>query len=306
MAQANSHFKRILNSIKELRIQGAENVAKAGLKAMLYVLHSSKAKTATELYKELFSARNRIVAVRRTEPCLRNAINFVLSDLHKEPLPEMVALFEKKIKQANAYFNVVDSFISSIGKKLIKNDMVVYTHCHSSSVVRMLVAAHNSGKRFEVHNTETRPLMQGRKTALELAAHGIKVKHYIDSAMRLAIKKADLCLLGCDAIQSDGTVINKIGSELVAETAFNFGVPVYIITSSWKFDAKTLYEVTEPIENRKREEVWPKAPKKISIANPAFEKISPSLITSVISELGSYSVDAFISELKRAHTWMFH
>jgi len=44
-------------------------------------------------------------------------------------------------------------------------------------------------KKFEVYNTETRPLFQGRKTAKELKGAGIKVTMFIDSAMDIALSK---------------------------------------------------------------------------------------------------------------------
>ena len=53
-------------------------------------------------------------------------------------------------------------------------------------------------KKFEVYNTETRPLFQGRKTAQELRKAKIKVTTFVDAAARVALtreqetKKVDL------------------------------------------------------------------------------------------------------------------
>jgi ribose 1,5-bisphosphate isomerase len=160
-------------------------------------------------------------------------------------------------------------------------------------------------KRFEVHNTETRPRYQGRITAQELALLGIPVTHYVDAAARFALKKADIMLVGADAITADGKVINKIGSELFAEIASKFDIPVYVCADSWKFDAATIFGYEEEIEERTPSEIWKKPPKGIKIDNHAFEKIDPRLVTGIISEFGIYRPEIFAEELKRQSPWMF-
>jgi len=183
--------------------------------------------------------------------------------------------------------------------------MVVFTHCHSSTVIEILKQANKQGKRFTVHNTETRPKFQGRLTAQELARLGIPVVHYVDSAARLALKKADIMLIGADAITTEGKVINKIGSELMAEVAEKWDVSLYVCSDSWKFDPKSVFGYEEEIEKRKPTEIWPTAPKGVKIDNFAFEKVNPDLITGIISELGIYKPTIFVEEVKRAYPWMF-
>ena len=54
---------------------------------------------------------------------------------------------------------------AEIGAKRIRSGMLVFTHCHSSTVTRTLAKAKAEGKEFSVICTETRPAFQGRKTA---------------------------------------------------------------------------------------------------------------------------------------------
>ena len=112
-------------------------------------------------------------------------------------------------------------------------------------------------------------------------------------------------IIGCDAIDSEGKCYNKIGSEMFAEIANKFDVPVYIATDSWKFDPKTIFGFNEEIEKRSRDEVWNNAPKKIKIENYAFEKIKPTLISGIISEIGIFKPQLFIEELKSKYKFMF-
>jgi translation initiation factor 2B subunit (eIF-2B alpha/beta/delta family) len=180
--------------------------------------------------------------------------------------------------------------------KLIANHDVIFTYCHSTNVVNSLIYSHRKGKKFEVFNTETRPLFQGRKTAQELIREGIKVNMFVDSAMGLAISKKNYnnknivtkIFLGADALISEGA-INKIGSNLIAEIASYHKIPVYIIADSWKFSKRKI-----PIEQRSLNEVWDKAPKKIKIQNPAFEFVPKKYIKAIVSEFGVLKFDEFL------------
>lgn len=275
------NFEKICQDIKTLKIQGAENIAKAAAHALLF---------RNDTY-----AVKKLVSLRPTEPCLRNTLKFALSGVS----------LKESVERAIEHLNSSQKIIAEIGAEKIEPGMTIFTHCHASSVINILLRAKQQGTRFLVYNTETRPLFQGRKTSIELAKAKIHVVHLIDAAARIAIKKADMVLLGCDAI-STTKVYNKIGSEMFCEIAEKYGVPVYVATDSWKFDPEAIYSKEEKIEERSPNEVW-QIPKNlnISIRNYAFEAIEPKLIRAVISELGFFMKKSFIEEIKRAYPWLF-
>lgn len=257
-------FNKICQDIKSVKIQGATNVAKAGIKA--YLLNPS-----TKTKKKLFS-------LRPTEPALFNALNL----LEKNSPEKIISHFDKSQDKINNYVN-----------KKIKNNFIVYTHCHSSSVSKSLIYSKKKGKKFKVYNTETRPLYQGRRTARELAKEKIKVINFVDSAMHEAIKNSDIIFLGADAILKSG-VINKIGSTSVAEIAKVHKKPLFIVSDSWKFYPKNI-----KIEERDFHEVWKRVPKNIKVRNPAFEKIPKKYISGIISEKGILKHSEFIKKSKK-------
>lgn len=248
-------FAAILKNIKDVKIQGARNVAKAALRA--YQLVPTK------------SSIKKLLGSRPTEPMMENVLE----------LAEKTHNYKKIL----SHFDEAQNKINKKVFKLIKNNDVVFTHCHSTNVVNALIYAKKHGKKFEVYNTETRPLFQGRKTARELKRAGIKVTMFVDSAVGVALsketgKQPDKIFLGADAILKNG-IINKIGSETIARIAREEKIPVYVIADSWK---KTSGKV--PIENRELNEVWDRAPKGIKIKNPAFEFVGKKLIKKVISD----------------------
>jgi ribose 1,5-bisphosphate isomerase len=298
-------FIQICKDIKSLKIQGANSIAKEACNAIRYIILSSKAKDSTSLYNEIINAKNILQKTRPTEPCMRNALNYIIK---KEKNPYLKEYKEELLKyciKAKKHIDDSNKIIAEYGSNKIKNGMIVFTHCHSSSVISILLEAKKQKKKFTVYNTETRPLFQGRKTAIELAKANIPVKHFVDSGARIALKNTDLMLIGCDAITIEGKIINKIGSELFAEVANKYDIPIYSCTNSWKFNPETIKGIEETIELRSKDEIWQTAPKGVEIINYAFEKINPKLITGIISELGIYPIEVFIEEINKKNNWMF-
>ncbi len=256
-------LRKIYSDIKEVKIQGATNIAKAALKA--YFLKPD------EQNKKV------LISLRPTEPMLSNVMNLV----DKWPKEKIIKHFSEAQKKIN----------EEVYKK-IRNGMIVYTHCHSTNVVNALIAAKKAGKQFSVYATETRPLYQGRLTAKELNKNKIKVTLFIDSALLGAIKKADLVMLGADAILQE-CVINKIGSAAVAELAHDHKKHFYIVADSWKF-----YPRNVKIEERDFHEIWKNAPGHVKIKNPAFEKIDKKYVKKIITEYGTLKYDDFLKKAR--------
>lgn len=300
-------FEKRLSDIKSLKVQGATNVAVAGINALIDFSEHSKAKNSKQYLSEVSKAAARISSVRATEPMLRNFLNYILLELNDSGLSDVKRLKLLAKQLSSKILKIKEEAkkeLVLIGKNEIKGNSRIYTHCHSSTVTSILIAAKKSGKKFSVLNTETRPRLQGRLAAQEFSKAGIKVTHYVDSAMRLAIKQADAVFLGADSISALG-VENKIGSGLVCEVAKHYDIPVFICAHSFKINALSIIGKEDEIENRAASEVWPKAPKNVKVENPAFEKIEPEHITAIISELGVQGLPSFIEEAKQRYPWMF-
>lgn len=265
-------FEKILDDIKKIKIQGARNIAKAALYA--YSIYSED------------DAKQKLISARPTEPMLFNVMEKTEYQSYKKIL---------------WHFDEAQEKINQRVFELIKNNDVIFTHCHSTNVINALIYAKKHGKKFEVYNTETRPLFQGRMTAKQLRKAGIKVTMFIDSALGIAIGRenkkdkiySNKVFLGSDALLNNG-IINKIGSGLIAKIAALEKIPVFIIADSWKYSEKKI-----PIEQRGLNEVWERAPKNIKIKNPTFEFVPKKYITKIISELGTLRYDEFLKEVRK-------
>ncbi|MAG07951.1 hypothetical protein CMO89_00605 [Candidatus Woesearchaeota archaeon] len=294
--------KRKIRDMRELKIQGAENVAKAAVLELKKCADKSTALTKTRLLRELEKTRQELFKSRATEPLMRNTLSYILSNIEGKDAEELKEGFYSNVKYALDHFRTVENKIADIGANKIGNGMVVFTHCYSPTVMAILKKAKQKGRSFEVYNTETRPSLHGRVAASELNKLGVPVTHYVDSAMRLAVKEADIVLLGADAITPD-KVISKIGSEMVAELANRYDIPVFVCSNSWRFDYKSIFDFGG-LEPGKAKEIWNNPPKNVKVCNYAFEKIELGLVTAVISEIGVYRPSVFIEEVKRNYGWM--
>lgn len=263
----------VIEQIENVDIQGATAVARAGVE-LLQELHE-----AGKDREELETVADRLKAARPTEPMLFNAID--------------IALRSEDYAAALEHIDSAQQEIQRLGAELVEDGSVVYTHCHSSTVTETLINA-VAEKDFSVRCTETRPLYQGRTTAKELADAGILVELFVDSGARIALKEADVMLIGADAVEASGHVLNKIGSEMFARMAQEYGTPVYVLTDSWKFDHRSVFGFDESLEQRVGDEVWPDAPENVEVINYAFERIAPECIDGIVSELGEHRPKAFV------------
>ena len=287
----------VAEKIKRIEIQGASNVAKAGVKAFADYFNSISFSKKDELTSEMAKAKDILFNARDTEPALWNCLKLIIKKVEKSKLKNETVLKELIMKSAEFYIDQILNAkiaIGRIGARRIANGMIIMTHCHSSAAEQILIQAKNENKDFHVICTETRPKMQGRITAQVLTDADIPVTMVVDSAMRWVLKnkEVDMIITGADAITSEGTVLNKIGSRLLALAAAESHVSYYVATPLLKYDTETVVGHLTKIELRDPEEIWGKdkgRPWSLKLENPAFETISREYIAGLITEAGIFA-----------------
>ncbi len=295
-------IKKMMADVRALKIQGAKNVAIAGAIILKISAEQSKAKNARAFIGELKGISKKIQALRPTEPALRNGQNIILSEITAMKNLSLQGLKIKAAKICDDYVFEVQSVlgkIAQLGSRIIIDGDVVMTHCHSNNVVEIFKAAKNHGIKFKVIVTETRPLYQGKITAKELADEKIEVIYCIDAASASLMKKATKVLVGADAIASDGSVVNKIGTYQIAIEAKEHSVPFFVACGTHKYDPMTAMGYPEPIEERGKDEIVDRGKLKgVSVVNPAFDVTPKEYVREIITEIGAYSPEALVSILE--------
>jgi ribose 1,5-bisphosphate isomerase len=294
--------------IRKLEVQGARNVAIAAIKALEASAEETTKKTRAEFIKELKEAQATLLASRATEPLMGNAVRWIISRVENSGKDKVAALVEVVSLSSSQFIKNLEASkecIAEIGAKRIRDGMVVFTHCHSSTVTHLLSKAKEDGKTFEVICTETRPVFQGRITAKEMLALGVKTTFIVDSAARSFMRDTDIVIVGADAVTSEGNVINKIGTGTIALLAYEARKPFYVVAELLKFDPATACGDYEQIEERSPEEVWKEAPEKLMIRNPAFDVTRRDFIHGIICEEGIIPPHSIKEVMHRKHPWIF-
>jgi ribose 1,5-bisphosphate isomerase len=127
----------------------------------------------------------------------------------------------------------------------------------------------------------------------------------VDSAVRYFMNQVDLVIVGSDAITSEGNVVNKIGTSMIALAAHEARTPFYVVSELLKFDPATVYGDFEKIEERGPGEIWEDPPAKLAIRNPAFDVTRRDHIHGIICEEGIVSPHSTMEVVRRRYPWVF-
>jgi ribose 1,5-bisphosphate isomerase len=294
--------------IKRLEIQGARNVAIAAIKAIESLANQTKTKGKKELLKELTKAKGTLFVSRETEPLMRNALRWVMRQVEmsdKKKVKELIGVVSSASKEFLNNLEASKESIAKIGAKRIRGGSIILTHCHSSTVTYLLNKAKEEGRCFEIICTETRPVFQGKTTVKEMLDLGVKTTLIVDSAARFFMNQVDLVIVGADAITSEGNVINKIGTSMIALAAHEARTPFYVVSELLKFDPATMYGDYEKIEERGKNEIWRNPPGNLLIRNPAFDVTRRDFVHGIICEEGIISPHSITEVVRRKYPWMF-
>lgn len=148
-----------------------------------------------------------------------------------------------------------------------------------SSTVRAVLEARPPGA---VLVSEGRPGLEGRTIAAGLAPLVGEVTVCTDGAIARLLGEGDMVLCGADAVESDGHLINKVGTFPLALAAARASVPFYAACESFKFSRRSGI-VLEEMDGA---EVWDGPPEGVAVRNPYFERTPPDLVTGFITDDG--------------------
>jgi ribose 1,5-bisphosphate isomerase len=288
----------VLKTVEDVRIRqmrGGTIVTHAALMALRSAALKSTVSSPKTFLAEIEENSRYLTRIRAASIPLANGLRYVVSEIQKatesgsdvQELKKIVAetttSFDKKLDDSIKE-------IAEIGARRLRNGDVIMTHSYSSSVIAILKRSHQLGKRLSVFVTETRPELEGRDVARELASNGIDTTLIIDSAVSHFIERSDKVLVGAEAVAANGAIVNKIGTATIAAVAHGARVRVYAAASTYKFSPETMFGELIEIEERDTKYVIDdlelrKSPN-ITVRNPAFDVTSPQDIDLIITERG--------------------
>jgi methylthioribose-1-phosphate isomerase len=296
-------WEGVAAAIKRMVVRGAPAIGVAAAMGVALAAQRSAAQDGGQLLRDLDKAAEGLRATRPTAVNLFWGIDRVLG-VARRAGRSVSGIREAAIDEARAMAEedvLANKKLGSIGQHLLDDGDVVMTQCNAGALATVgygtalgvIRAAREAGKCVKVIVNETRPALQGsRLTAFELVRDGFHCTLISDTAVghMLSSHRADKVVVGADRITRDGYVFNKIGTYQVAVLSRRHGVPFYVAAPRSTFDLRRTHDQIVVEERGYDEVVKVKgrrvAPRGIAVANPAFDKTPPDLVSGIVTELG--------------------
>ncbi len=292
-------------AIRNMVVRGAPAIGIAAAYGMVLAAFGCEAENADAVRSALSEAAAVLRAARPTAVNLFGALERVLARAADPALKTALAVREAVLEEAHAIYEQERQANLAIGRhalRLIPEGARILHHCNTGplatgeygTALRVIIAAHEAGKRVHAFVDETRPLLQGaRLTAWELQQLGVPYTLIVDGAAAHIMRThgVDLCVVGCDRIAANGDTANKIGTYHLALAAHAHGIPFYVVGPTSTVDLSTPTGDHITIEERPAEEITSVgacriAPHGATVMNPAFDVTPARYITAIITERG--------------------
>jgi methylthioribose-1-phosphate isomerase len=294
-------YRGAVEAIREMRVRGAPAIGVTAAYAMALAARQVAASGRGGFMAGLKEAAAQIAAARPTAVNLQWAVKRMLRVAELETdLRRMQDALLAEAQRVQEEDEAINRRMGELGKDLMPEAGAVLTHCNTGALATsgfgtalgVIRAGWESGRRFQVFNTETRPFLQGaRLTSWEFQQLGIPATLIVDSAAGMLMRRGQInCVItGADRIAANGDTANKIGTYSLAVLARENGIPFYVAAPTSTVDLNLVTGDEIQIEERPPEEIThfqgtPTAPAGVPALNPAFDVTPQQYITAIITE----------------------
>lgn len=188
--------------------------------------------------------------------------------------------------------NSIDKFLSeyseqSIFKKIYENlkpEIIRYnsfvTISNSKTILEVLKLTAKEKESLQISVSEGRPILEGQILAENLASRDISATLITEAQLYDTIQNCDCGIIGADKILTNGNVINKVGSNLLALACKEFNKPLFVLADKTKFSKDNSFDKKE----MPGKEIYKGKDNDIRIENYYFEEIPKEYITKIITD----------------------
>ncbi len=221
------------------------------------------------------------VSLCKAQPAMASVWNAAAVALRPDAVVA-ITRFRRVVNRATDALARVSAEVLLLGC-VTKDSFSVLTISSSAAVNSCLLRLAKSC-RLSVICAESRPNYEGRAFAMRLADQGIETSICTDAAAGSLCRSVDAFLCGADAVFFEA-FINKCGTGQLINAASECGIPPYVVASRDKF-CNDLLEANLSLNVGPADEVWPKAPNKLGILNPYFERVPTKNLAGIITDFG--------------------
>src|SRR5687767_9513903 len=256
----------VARAIKTMVIRGAPAIGVAAGMGIALGMQRSKAQGTRQFAVELNKLCDVMAATRPTAVNLFWAIERMkrvfseaaqagrsVDEIKSTLVAEAQAIHDEDVASCRS--------MGRFGADVVPENARILTHCNAGALATagygtalgVIRAAWESGRRFGVFATETRPYLQGaRLTSWELVRLGIPVTLIADSMIGSLFQRGGIgaVVVGTDRTAANGDVANKIGTYQIAVLAHRHGIPFYVAAPTSSIDLRCATGASIPIEER--------------------------------------------------------
>ena len=249
---------------------------------------------------------NYLVQFRPLAISMGNAIRYLKCKIAELP-PELAEaeskqhLYETIDLYIQNRINLADELIAELGNTKIINGDVIMVYSASETVTCLLKKAHREDKKFRVIVVDSRPFFEGKATLETLANYGIPCTYIVLSSIGFVMKQVTKVFSGAHGVFSNGYLISRVGTALIATMAKDFNVPFCVACETYKFidkaqiDSFVYNEIADP-NDLINEVIYEGKPQKIladwkeinplKLLNIMYDVTPARNITAIITEVG--------------------
>jgi eIF-2B alpha/beta/delta-like uncharacterized protein len=288
--------EHVLEEVRAMRVRGGSAFGQAAATAFLLIARDESLTTRDALFARLDNVADALLHEKPTMATIHNARWLIVEEVRqREAGKDLPALRAEVVRRANLFLRHSRGALEELGKmgaRLVEDGQTIMMHSFSESVMALFSAARREDKTFRVICTESRPLREGRFSTTRLASLGVPVTFITDAAMAEMVPEADWVVVGADAIRVDGSVANKMGSNLLSILAAHYDRPFYVASELLKLNPRTRQGIPITLEQRPASEVVGDEfshMEQVAVRNQFFDLTPASRITMLITEQGLYA-----------------
>ena len=198
------HYKEVVKAIAEMRVRGAPAIGVAAAYAVAMSARDVQAESRREFLARLAELGDEIASARPTAVNITWAVQRMIDVAESEPdLDRIKARLLAEAQRIQEEDVEINRRMGKYGVELMPDGGAVLTHCNTGALATagygtalgVIRAGWESGRRFHVFNTETRPFLQGaRLTSWELVQLGIPSTLIVDSSAGLLMRRGEVSL----------------------------------------------------------------------------------------------------------------
>jgi translation initiation factor 2B subunit (eIF-2B alpha/beta/delta family) len=299
--------KRIRNKVARLREDnrsGAADITLAAIRIFRDYLRTCDVKDKGEFLQDVRELCGGVMFVQSAMFSVRNTCFDILSALSRyrngDDLDRAKLQLDKKLEKLARHISHAHERIADDFSRVLPKNARLLTISYSSTVTGVLKELKRRGKEFEVIAMESRPMLEGRRTAEELARSTIKTTLIADAALGQYVKEVDAAVVGADTVYIDGSAANKVGTYPLAVCLREARKPLYVLADSFKISTENSRSFI--IEEREADELLKNPVRGLSVRNFYFELVPARYISAIITEKWIISPRRFGKLIKSQHS----